>query len=97
MRAVWWIAVGAVTSVFPADAVGRGAAASEQEFGAGTCQPMPNVLGVPRAVVGDPGLVQWLLHVRGGLGWSHNAPRPLLKLSQILLAFPFSISQAASQ
>ena len=80
-RGARWIAVGAVTSVFRADTVGRGAAGSEQEFGAGTHQAMPDVLGVPRGVVGDPGLVQCLLHVRGGLGWSHNAPQPPLKLS----------------
>lgn len=76
------MAVGAGTSsVFWADTVGRGAPGSEREFGAGTRQPMPHVLGVPRGVAGDPGLVQWLLHVRGGLGWSHNAPQPPLKPS----------------
>lgn len=54
MRGPRWIAVGAVTSAFQADPVGRGAAGREWEFGAGTCQP---TLGVPRGVVGNPGLV----------------------------------------
>lgn len=41
MRLTPWVAIGAVTSGFGADTVGRGAAGSEQEFSAGD----PSALG----------------------------------------------------
>lgn len=77
MRRTSWVAIGAVTCGFGADTVRRGAAGNEQEFSAGTHQPMPNVLGV----TGDPHLVQWLSRVREGMAWSHYASQSLLKPS----------------